>query len=500
MKTRVLWLAALVLAFVGVAASSARADGPGGGRERWYVIELAGAPAGWMVSTQSAAGGKITTGTRMMLEIRRGEMAVKMELSNSMVETEAGEPVSVESRTKLGASPVTQRVTFKGGRATSVTEQGGQKIEQELDLGEGWLMPAAAERFVRERVAAKAGEVTVKTLDASTGVRVVEITRRGFEPAEIELGGTKVKATRTVSTMSGMPGMETTEWVDDEGVPLRVETSMMGIGMVMRASTREEATGLDAAEMPELMVRTFVKPDRAIEGPRQTRRASYVIGISRGTLPAMPTAASQRVETLEGGRVRVVVDIDNPAPAAAGDAEDARYLASTSTINAGDAEIARLKGLAVRDAGEDPAARAEAIRRFVFSYIRKKGLGVGFATASEVARGREGDCTEHAVLLAALLRADGIPARTASGLVYADQFAGQERIFGYHMWAQALLPTADGGRAWVDLDAALSETLPTDATHIALSVSALGDGELQEGFASMAGMMGSLSISVEEAR
>ena len=38
-----------------------------------------------------------------------------------------------------------------------------------------------------------------------------------------------------------------------------------------------------------------------------------------------------------------------------------------------------------------------------------------------------------------MLRADGIPARVASGLVYADGFLGSRDIFGWHMWTQALI-------------------------------------------------------------
>ena len=39
------------------------------------------------------------------------------------------------------------------------------------------------------------------------------------------------------------------------------------------------------------------------------------------------------------------------------------------------------------------------------------------------ARTRSGDCSEHAVLLTALLRARGIPARVSHGLVYLEQRA-----------------------------------------------------------------------------
>ena len=68
------------------------------------------------------------------------------------------------------------------------------------------------------------------------------------------------------------------------------------------------------------------------------------------------------------------------------------------------------------------------------------------ATASEVAESLSGDCTEHAVLLAAMLRARQIPSRVVVGLVYAEKL----EAFGGHMWTEAYL---DGH--WLPLDATL---------------------------------------------
>jgi hypothetical protein len=119
-----------------------------------------------------------------------------------------------------------------------------------------------------------------------------------------------------------------------------------------------------------------------------------------------------------------------------------------------------------------------------------KNLATGFASAGEVAVTLSGDCTEHAVLLTALLRAAGIPARVVSGLLYVESFAGERDVFGYHMWTQAWIE----GR-WVDLDAMGAGDF--DATHIALATSPLDD---QEDFlqvsTSLAPWMGALSIEV----
>jgi len=129
----------------------------------------------------------------------------------------------------------------------------------------------------------------------------------------------------------------------------------------------------------------------------------------------------------------------------------------------------KLTALAKRAAsGEtDPLILADRLRRFVTDYVTDKNLNVGFATASEVCRRREGDCSEHSVLLAALGRIVGLPSRVVVGLAYVPSFAGQTDIFGYHMWTEFHI---DG--RWIDFDAALGESNCSPA-RIAFATSSL---------------------------
>ena len=66
---------------------------------------------------------------------------------------------------------------------------------------------------------------------------------------------------------------------------------------------------------------------------------------------------------------------------------------------------------------------------------------------------RVGDCNEHAVLMAALSRAAGIPSRVEAGLVYL------KGSFYYHAWNLVYL-----GR-WITADALFGQ-LPADVSHI----------------------------------
>jgi len=100
---------------------------------------------------------------------------------------------------------------------------------------------------------------------------------------------------------------------------------------------------------------------------------------------------------------------------------------------------------------------------FVRRFIRTKDLSIGYASALEVARRPEGDCTEHAVLLAALGRALGIPTRVVDGLAYVDAYAGKQHVFVPHAWVQAWT-----GTGWQSFDAAMGSF---DSTHLAFAVS-----------------------------
>merc|ERR1712216_24526 len=88
--------------------------------------------------------------------------------------------------------------------------------------------------------------------------------------------------------------------------------------------------------------------------------------------------------------------------------------------------MAKEAGLKVPGRGETPPAQlqepmAYQLRETVSSHIKDKHLSTAYASASETARTGSGDCTEHAVLLAALLRARMIPSRVCHGLVYVEQ-------------------------------------------------------------------------------
>ena len=183
----------------------------------------------------------------------------------------------------------------------------------------------------------------------------------------------------------------------------------------------------------------------------------------------------------------------DPSAATTAEREDEALLASTPMVDAADpliVDLAARTAARVRNGGL--SARAEALRRAVHRHITRKDMASAFASASETARTQSGDCSEHAVLLCALLRAEKIPARVASGLVYADSFAGERNVFAWHMWTQALI---DG--RWIDLDATMAAPA-FSAAHILTGTTDLARGALSDELTNMITLMGNLDIEVIE--
>jgi transglutaminase-like putative cysteine protease len=113
-----------------------------------------------------------------------------------------------------------------------------------------------------------------------------------------------------------------------------------------------------------------------------------------------------------------------------------------------DPEVRRVAEEEVPAGTDDLAAYFFAAGKYVhdtFTYV--KGSTTVRTPVGEALRTRTGVCQDYAHVLIALTRARGIPARYASGYI----FAGDDGITGAeasHAWAEAYLP----GRGWVGFD------------------------------------------------
>lgn len=450
----------------------------------FYRISIGGAPAGRLLAleTRGPEGGR-TTAYAMDLQFQRAGVSQSLGMESRFVETAAGAPVEAWSRQRLGTVPVETTYRFTDREVEVESRQGDNVVRRKLPKSSGWKTPAAAEaETTRAMAAALAGGPThfsITTIDPLLGPEP-STTAWQLEARDepLELDGRRFVTSRWRQTQDVAPQVPSIVWLDETGEIRRSRTEMAGLEMLIEWTAAEPRAdgGAPAAAPspgPEVMVQTLLRPDRPLPRPRQLERAVYEL---RGADLELPSLGYQRAEKIPGG-LRLTVDLAARRPEPLGPQALAPYLAASIFVNHENAKVRELHRRAMseeppkgtrRKGAKDPAARAERLRRFVERYLEKKDLASVLATASEAAESASGDCTEHAVLLAALLRAEGIPSRVVFGLIYINAFAGEREVFGYHMWTQAYL----GGR-FVDLDATLQQ--PFDAAHISLGASSLED-------------------------
>jgi transglutaminase-like putative cysteine protease len=457
--------------------------------ERWYIVELAGGRAGSMVERVHTDGEHFRTENEVNLSISRGEVSADIKLRSAFLETADGKPVTIRYLQEMGFQSLDTEYRFEPDKVVQTTRQAGRELVKEHPLPEGrWLTPMAVHRYWVERREAGAQEITYRTLDPQAGLKPVMVTQKLVREDVYELDGRPIPVTVWDSTTDLIP-LPAREQYSVDGYLVHQELAA-GFGkMITRIATRTEAEA-DTGPAPEILIKSFVEPDRPIRNVMKSTTATLNLELKEGSMPTLPSAGAQKFKAgPDDATATLTIDIGVGPPVDSPADQGAAYLDATAMIDTGDPVIQALAAKAVRDAGGDPLGRAEAMRKFVSTFVAEKGLDTAFATASETAQLRAGDCSEHAVLLCAMLRAEGIPARVAIGLIYTDSFLGREGIFGWHMWTQALI---DG--RWVDLDATLSRRY--HAGHVLTGVSALGEGALAAELASSITLMGNLEIEV----
>lgn len=396
--------------------------------------------------------------------------------------------VGLTTRAELAPDLALRRFRFEAGsgglrfRAEGETE--GEQLRAVLDSGSGpqtveirvpgrttlsaAILPALAGRTLRP------GERFSFDVFDPVAFAVIPAEAEVLEREELSLAGGPIPAWRLRLSLRGVAQ---TLWVDDAGELLRAR-SILGLRLE-RASREEARERIDALAGEDWAELAAIPAGREIADPAALGRLRVRIhGLPPGHL------------ALHGGRQRLEGEIltierepleEAPAalsPPARGVLEQA-FLRSEPFIQADHPRIREAAAEILRGAeGESELKRARRLVRWVFEHIEKRPV-LSLPDALATLERRRGDCNEHAVLLTALARAAGIPARVEVGLVY---LRGR---FCYHAWT--LLHV---GR-WVTADAALGQ-MPADATHIRLVSGSLAQQ------ADVAAVIGALALEILE--
>ena len=262
----------------------------------------------------------------------------------------------------------------------------------------------------------------------------------------IPVMGRQEKAKKVSVDFMGAPQFA---WIGKDGTVLKEEGSL---GLKLEQVTKEEAlnkvTLSPGADLTEIASIPANKTIQDVDRIKEIRVRLDGIDTRTLFLSGGRQSLDDRVLTV---RKESVSSFPSPEQRRKVFADGKTHLESSPFIQADHPEIQAVVKKIV--SADDPdVVKAKKLVMWIKRSVQKRPV-LSVPNALETLQNRVGDCNEHAVLLAALARAAGIPAQVEAGLVY------QRGRFYYHAWNVLYLGT------WITADSVMGQ-LPADVTHI----------------------------------
>jgi hypothetical protein len=455
--------------------SLCRADAPANAKaakpttDRWSTYRIGGQPVGY-IRTTCETDNHDQTISRIQMRIIINRLGNKVEIIASSIYEESAEGLlrKASSEASTSRQKSTVEAEIAPAHVTLHSRAGNRDYERSLPYTGTLLGPEAARRLSASKLRKAGDRVEYQTFSPELQA-ISKITNTVLASETIELAGAKVAAIKIEQTIEGYPAKRTV-WLDGDGFELRqTEPGPFGVTEVVRANRAEALAAAGGGELHgEMFDQTLVRSNIRLPSPRTISRLRCELTQKDKSL-GWPEFAGpgQTVLRQDPGSLILEIRQPEPAPAARRPATDTpelhNYLAANSILQSDDAEVRRIAREVVGDE-MDTSAAARKLRDWVSQNMRFD-LGIAVAPASEVVRNRGGTCMAYSVLLASLLRAEGIPSRIVMGFVY---IAG---VWGGHAWVE--YRAAD---RWVPIDAAVPSPEGCDAARLVCVRNSLSSG------------------------
>lgn len=463
----------------------------GSDEAEYLAVFMEGKKVGYAVETRAVSDDKVTTSEQVSITISRGGISVTIDMTETSIETTNGEPLGFEVTQKLGAMTMKMAGQVdKQGMVSLTTNSMGAEQKSTLQWPQGAVMAEGLRLLTLKKGMNEGTQYSGRIFSAGIMQALDADIVIGSEQ-NVDLLG-RVVPLREVTTTLNMPGagkVISTSYIDRDLKMQKTITPVAGMNVEMVACPREFALGKN--DMLELIDKMFLASPEPLNNLDSTKSITYLLSpVKEGAEFTIPSNDNQKAQMLDNGKVVLKIEpVAAPAgikfPYKGSDAAVLGALEPTRFLQSDNEQVIALARSAVGDT-KDAAEAARKIEAFVAGYIENRSLSVGYASAAEVAESRQGDCSEFAVLTAAMCRAVGIPAQVVAGVAYVDDFLGN-RGFGGHAWTQAYI-----GDKWIGLDASFrgAGRGGYDAGHIALAV---GNGEPVD-FFNLASTLGQFKI------
>ena len=237
-------------------------------------------------------------------------------------------------------------------------------------------------------------------------------------------------------------------WVDPTTYEvIQSASEIPGLGpLTMVRCSRQEAMSANG-QVGDILKEQSIKLAHPVDGLHQKSKVTYRITFT-GDVDAAELLQSderQSVKIIDRKTLEVTITARRaPVKVEIPLKQHDDDLASNFFINSADKKVQELATQAVGDTS-DRWMKARKIEAWVRANMKAVDYTSAMETADHVAKTLKGDCTEYAMLAAAMCRAEKVPSRTALGLIYVNTPNGA--VMAFHMWLEVMI---DG--QWLALD------------------------------------------------
>jgi hypothetical protein len=419
-------------------------------QEITLVIKILGKPLGYAVETNEYGPDGTRTSLFMDISLSRLGQEMSMTATGEWRDDDQGRLLSGVFSYQASSMSSTVRAEMIDNSIRYTSGAAGHERTRWILWEEGALGTAAAARYAEEQIRAGKREFTFRTFDVEGGeFKTMRIVRLDAEPMEID-GRQQTPVVFESYEVGHDKPMQTT-WLDEDYLHYKTVTQQMGLDFVMERITPEELADLEFEPDFDLLRASAIPCEGFPEDTSKLEDVTLRMRFEQMPPEARDLNAPNQVVLERGGDyidLAVSRETLNKIKMTKDQRRDSTYLEPDRYIQSDHPRI-RAVADSVREAtGASGWELAQELSQWVGHYITGKNYGQGFASALEVMDTRAGDCTEHSVLLTALLRASRLPARPAVGVVY------HQGTFLGHMWTEVYV------NYWRTLDALDPATLP----------------------------------------
>lgn len=445
-----------------------RADSPLGAEElaqlvgtEWYRVTVMGQPNGYarietaLVPGEGGSRLRVTEELKILISLAGRDLEASK--SQVTIYDERLRPASIElAKDELGRSSHLTATLDGDVLVVRSGPDGSEPVEKRIPVPED----LASDLVIQARLLR--GEIAVgDRFEYAVYDPEVELLDRHSVVAERRetLGDTD---TLVLVAGSEALGIEVLSWVDDAGVLLRQAVPGL-MDLVLERVTEEEAL----ASLAPFEIRAQISLEQRL--PLVASLREVRLRVRRNVGPAAELIPPTRRQEVVADGDDALVSVSRETPPVGGESLPlpitgdslAEFLQPTRHVQSGDPRLVQT-AREVIGAETDAWGAAQLLCSWVYRSMHKVASEPRPITALEALEEMRGDCTEHAILLAGLGRAVGLPTRLITGLAYVG---GK---LGYHAWTEVYV-----GR-WVEMDPAWGQ-MTADAGHLQIYASALDE-------------------------